>query len=590
MLASGTGVRSILTPFLYAGLCLLMRRAEKTPVRSRSLPLIIGALLYTAAVTLAVYERAAAEFTGFLFRAGTLVILLAGTFLLSYHTLRLLTALLSDGRAERLLRGDGAQTAGPKTAFFRRHLLPVSFAVCLVCYLPWYLYSWPGIFSPDPVNQVEQVLGLVPLSNHHPIAHTVLIGLWMRIAGLFTADLTTAVGVYTFFQMTLFAFSAAFVVFTMDRVFGLRPAVCLCVLAFYALLPFMPVFSILVCKDTVFASVLMLFCCEIARFLRFGLPRFTPAGILHDAVFVLLGILVCLLRTNGWYAFWLFAVCFVFVFRRKLQRALPPVIAIFVAAALIRGPLMDAAGVIKPDTVESLHIPMQQIAQVLAYGRALPDEDRAMIEAVTDTTWVSELYVPGFADNIKELIRAGHPEVIEADKAGYLKLWIRIGLRYPGDYISAWAAQIRGVTWPDVPAEVAVIEGVYPNTIGLEYRPLIGGAVLVKLRELIMKLGGFVPLYGLLWSMGFWAWVLLFSGVLILTQGKGRRRLLLLVPAGALIATLLIATPISDDFRYAFPFITLAPFNLCTMTISLFANANLCYNEKSADSTDKIDR
>ncbi len=51
----------------------------------------------------------------------------------------------------------------------------------MLCWLPYFLYQYPGIMTPDSVNQFEQVLGLIPYSNHHPWVHTLLIGLIYHI-------------------------------------------------------------------------------------------------------------------------------------------------------------------------------------------------------------------------------------------------------------------------------------------------------------------------------------------------------------------------------------------------------------------------
>ena len=66
-------------------------------------------------------------------------------------------------------------------------LLPMlSFIIIVLCRLPWLLYSYPGILTPDSINQFEQVLGMVPFSNHHPWVHTMTISFWYHLGSLFT--------------------------------------------------------------------------------------------------------------------------------------------------------------------------------------------------------------------------------------------------------------------------------------------------------------------------------------------------------------------------------------------------------------------
>ena len=44
----------------------------------------------------------------------------------------------------------------------------ICFVTCVLCRIPWLLYSYPGIMTPDSINQFEQILGMQPYSNHHP--------------------------------------------------------------------------------------------------------------------------------------------------------------------------------------------------------------------------------------------------------------------------------------------------------------------------------------------------------------------------------------------------------------------------------------
>ena len=80
--------------------------------------------------------------------------------------------------------------------------------------------------------------------------------------------------------------------------------------------------------------------------------------------------------------------------------------AILAVAVIIKYPVMNKAGVIQPDFIESLSIPTQQIAAVICNDRTLTDEQLSLIENVVDLTYIKELYNPIFADNMKELVRS----------------------------------------------------------------------------------------------------------------------------------------------------------------------------------------
>lgn len=53
--------------------------------------------------------------------------------------------------------------------------------------------------TPDSINQFEQVLGVIPYSNHHPFVHTMLIKLLYQIGLFFASDMVVAISFYTYF-------------------------------------------------------------------------------------------------------------------------------------------------------------------------------------------------------------------------------------------------------------------------------------------------------------------------------------------------------------------------------------------------------
>ena len=200
------------------------------------------------------------------------------------------------------------------------------------------------------------------------------------------------------------------------------------------------------------------------------------------------------------------------------------------------------------------------------WGTGETEEETKLLYDVCDISYAKEFYVPWFADNIKELVRAGHPEVISESKFTYLKLWAKIGLRYPVDYIRAWTALVENVIFPEGDYDVAIIEGVKSNSLGVDWHPIIGNHFLLKTREILIKLGDFIPLYGFLWSMGSYTWLFILSLGKIFSNKKDCRKAIILLPAICIIVTLLLAIPSAKLFRYAFSYATLLPFCLIMFT------------------------
>ena len=236
---------------------------------------------------------------------------------------------------------------------------------------------------------------------------------------------------------------------------------------------------------------------------------------------------------------------------------------------------MEQYNVTQPDFVESISIPLQQVCRVLAEGKELTLQQEELIHRVIDTTYIDQLYVEYFSDNMKELVRAGNPDYLTSHKGDYFKLWLELGIKYPKTYLEAYIGQTKGYYSPSEVYPVADVEGVIENDTGLQGEFLIRGKLLVKVREILIKLQNIIPLYGALWSMASLFWLTLLF--LILTLGRRTSIsefqntctiITVWIPNIAVITTLLLATPVASEFRYAYNLAYCLPLYLAIMLIT----------------------
>ena len=525
-------VRLLAKPFVYT-----------KQVRYSALTLSVLFTLFYMAVD---YPHYIETLTNHLFQIIVLSSVFLGFFICFYKLLLLLFSFSADKESlQTLLYG---QKRSPI-----KHLSFFCFLGCLFCWFPYFLYEYPGIMTPDSINQFEQVLNLTAYSNHHPFVHTMIFKLFYHIGFFLTSDMVAAVSFYTFFQMCFLAFSVFYFLKTLEA-FRIRQGIQILLTLFYAVVPYHAVFSVTLWKDVPFAAVVLLFSCSILRMFRGK----NPSVLL---MFFFSGVMVCLLRSNGWYGF-LFCLPFLLFCYRKCARTMFPVIlGILFTAGIVRYPVMNALGVTQPDLVESLSIPTQQIAAVLVHDRALEKEQIDLIEQVIDTTYIKELYNPTFADNMKELVRAGNQDYLSAHKGEFFRLWLSLGAAYPGDYLKAYIDQTYGYWYPDSFYPVAEGEGISATALGVSHTPLIRGPLIVKGKEISLKLGSMLPIYSLLWSMGIAFWFLLFCIGNAFARME-RAKLICYLPSFALFLTVMIATPVATDFRYVYFMVFSLPFYL----------------------------
>ena len=113
----------------------------------------------------------------------------------------------------------------------------------------------------------------------------------------------------------------------------------------------------------------------------------------------------------------------------------------------------------------------------------------------------------------------------------------------------------------------------------MSHTPLIRGPLVVKAKEIAIKLGGMVPIYGTLWSMGVIFWIFLFCIGNAFVRNE-KKKLILYLPSAALLCTVLIATPVATEFRYVYFLVFGLPFYLMSALLGISGNRVFCTDFK----------
>ena len=279
--------------FLFRYIDVRLSQADFHPGAAGRRTALILSLIFSALYMAVDYPHYIETLTSRLFRLGILTVVFIGFVTLFYNLLLFLFSYSAHKKSlcRLLLTPEGFLPS----SFSARHTGLCGFLLCMLFWMFYFLYQYPGIMTPDSINQLEQVLHVIPYSNHHPWVHTLLISVFYHLGYLLTGNMVTAMSFYTFFQMCVLAFSVSFFLNTL-RGFRVKPAVCLTLSLFYALVPYNGVFSVTVWKDIPFAAGVLVFVCCLLR-----LTFFTKGTDL--ALFVLSGLSICLMRSNGWDAF-----------------------------------------------------------------------------------------------------------------------------------------------------------------------------------------------------------------------------------------------------------------------------------------------
>lgn len=443
----------------------------------------------------------------------------------------------------------------------RWYVFAFFFLICLICYIPYFLMYYPTWFNNDAVWQMKQILGLSPKSNHHPYFHTMIIQFFFTIGYRLFGTYTDAIAFYSFWQIVIMALVFAFLLYQLYKR-GTRLVWLVLALVFYAVLPVNAVQTLCMGKDEFFSAALLLFIWMTAESAFDEKKMSAKSENIRHIICFATGLLVCLLRSNGIFIF--FGTAFISLLfdlrKNKFSRQNPLRITFIkkhVCALLVllcyfiyHGPILNALQAEPPDTIEGLTMPTQHILCAYLKGGELTEEEIAMIDRVVPADKVGEYYNPYLFDIVKAYIREeGNQQVIEDEKWEYFKLWFRVGLRNPLQYMVAEVRQTMGY-WAYRVKDYQYLYSDYfmvENPFGVEAERKFFTYDDSLRMDTYLK--NFQDIFNKVWSLGLTTWLMLFA---LAYAVYDKRTVMPYIPCIMLLVTLLLATPVYNEFRYTY--------------------------------------
>lgn len=426
----------------------------------------------------------------------------------------------------------------------------------LICSLPFFALNFPGVMTPDSLSQYRQIMGMEPLVNHHPWFHTMIMGMIIKPVYAITANEYMAISCYTFFQMLIVAFCIGYAIECMYE-FGFSKSYRVALFLCFVLVPYNMMYAVTIWKDIIFSMSVLVLTITIIRMWKSCSTR-------DMIIFIIAGILMSLVRHNGFYAF-VASTLFLLIFKRKeIKRYAICCGVVIIVAFLFRGPVPDALGIQKDEFVYNLPIVLQQVGRVVVEDCQLSSEQTKFLESINSLEYIKENYSPQGADALSVWVLNGDLKFFNEHKGEFLKLWINLGFKYPKQYIRAYLDITMGY-WAPMQPQQTVFYGITNNDIVLYSKPIIQGPVLIKINELLSKLYTMIPIYGFMYCMGGFFWGLLILGTIVIVNGDNpvkSPKLMCMIPVFMLTGTLFAATPLAADLRYNYALLITLPYIL----------------------------
>lgn len=430
----------------------------------------------------------------------------------------------------------------------------VSFFVIVMCYIPFFLRYYPGIIEYDSWMQMVQVLG-APYSNHHPWLHTMIIKAIYETGVFLFHSANRAIALYSCFSISLLAFSFSCVIgYLYSKKVKVKFLIFL--LAAYALSPINGIYSVIMWKDIPFAAVCLLFLLLLVYMKDKGTEG--KLRFFHWMLFVVLSFMVCFLRTNGFYAYLLLIPFVIYSFHSKKIQAVVSIGLVLALAVIYKGPVFNHFGVTEPDTIESLSVPAQQVAAVIAYGGKVSEEQKELLEDIVSLEDVPEAYLGSVhcSDSIKDLVRLkGEQEQISRNKFAYLNLWFQMGLQNKYIYVKAFIDETSGYWYHKITYPFIWVTYVMENGSGINRECKVSPALEQKISDYMENYKEHFWKY---YSNGLFTYLLFLC--FITAMRNGSRNLVIYLWNLGIWLTLIIATPVYADFRYAYAIFLAVPF------------------------------
>ena len=435
--------------------------------------------------------------------------------------------------------------------------------IIFVSWIPYFLALFPAILTSDSVDQFSHVVnGFKIVSDHHPVAHTLFVGIIYRFGFWLFHKPMLATACVSLVQMLIMSCIFSYLILFLHKK-NVSRKILIFILLYFSLSPIHGYYSVTMWKDILFGGFFLLFTLKLIE-----LDESKSFKIINMFSFILISLLVLFFRNNALYVY-LFSIPFLlFIYKDKFVKVVLCFVISLSCYFVVKGPIFAHFKINKSASSEYIAIPLQQIGRMTYKFVEFTDNERSMINDLLPIETMSDAYHPMTVDSIK-FHREYHREVFDSNKSKYFKLWLQLVVKHPSIAVESYLNSTLGYWYSGVEFW-ATSNTIFPNDMGIYLSPK-GGKILNGYVNKIESRD--IPLISLQWSIGLCLIFIGFSVMLLLVQRK-YRSLFYYVPFFALWLTLMVATPVFAEFRYVYSAFTCLPLFLVLPFLNNEAKTN----------------
>ena len=404
--------------------------------------------------------------------------------------------------------------------------------ILAVAWLPLLIVSYPGLFMGDTASQIDQFFGYesytsdsvvllssdVMLNQHHPVAHTVLMGAFMNLGNAVFGSYAIGLFLYTVLQWLFSIFTISFAMRYLAKC-GINAIVRCCILLIVLVLPIFASSSVLLTKDMIFACGVVLMAISIDSLLR-NYDEFK----IRSLITLTIGSLIVAFFRNGMIVAVIasIAATIIVCIRKKSKVntvALSTIGVVILALSVVTSSFVYPALKITPGSQrEMLSIPIQGCAAVIkTHENELTEADISAISAVLDYDEISDNYEAEYADPVKN---HWNKYATHDDISRFIQTYISLFVRYPSTCIGAIMRNYYGFLYPSTRdlwqyttenSDNQISNSQMETRFGIscDHNGIIGSMRMIF--DGYQRSVENMPLMSLLMTAAFWDWLLIVS-------------------------------------------------------------------------------
>lgn len=462
---------------------------------------------------------------------------------------------------------------------FEKHSFIIPLIIILVCWLPYIIAYFPGIICPDSSNQIKQFFGIdlpigsatdsvklidenVKITNHHPVLHTVILGICMNIGKTINND-NIGIFIYTTMQVILLGASLAYIINFMSKIKS-NNYIRIFTLVIFAILPIFPIYALQITKDVPFTAFFILYIINLYELIK---DKNNKIPIKKALYLFIISMLLCFTRNNGIYVI-IFSLPFLCIIDKVNRKKLIVVcMLILLINKCFLSVVLPALKIPTKNTREMLSIPFQQTARyVREHSDEITEEEKNIIDKVLIYDTLGKRYNPVHADSVKNEY---NKESTGEDLKNYFKVWSKQLLKHPDTYIQATLNNYYGYFYLDSTITEFTVKYTVNNDPRLNKTGLFDYHYYKKtkgLREVskqLLQVIQKVPVISWITNIALNTWIV-FAIITYLLYRKKYKYIIYIMPVLSIILVC-CASPVNAYFRYAMPYIFSMP-----LIISIF--------------------